>query len=167
MLCVDGGAGLLAALPTAYPEVPVQRCWAHKIRNVLNKVHKPDQAAIKAGLHRIMNAATLPPPSPPPAAMTIAGRAATPRRSRACAPTSPILLTCFRYPTLEERKAVKAHHAIGDVHEHGRLFNTRRRPMAAAATGVEIASLSFDPGRRPGQSKARASSCSERSRTIR
>jgi transposase-like protein len=167
MLCADGGAGLLAALPTAYPEVPVQRCWAHKIRNVLNKVHKPDQAAIKAGLHRIMNAATLPPPSPPPAAMTIAGRAATPRRSRACAPTSPILLTCFRYPTLEERKAVKAHHAIGDVHEHGRLFNTRRRPMAAAATGVEIASLSFDPGRRPGQSKARASSCSERSRTIR
>jgi Transposase, Mutator family len=28
MLCVDGGTGLLAALPTAYPEVPVQRCWA-------------------------------------------------------------------------------------------------------------------------------------------
>jgi putative transposase len=25
MLCVDGGAGLLAALPTAYPEIPVQR----------------------------------------------------------------------------------------------------------------------------------------------
>ena len=41
MLCVDGGAGLLAALPTAYPEAPVQRCWAHKIRNVLNKVRRP------------------------------------------------------------------------------------------------------------------------------
>lgn len=27
MLCVDGGSGLGAALPTAYPEVPVQRCW--------------------------------------------------------------------------------------------------------------------------------------------
>ena len=38
MLCVDGGAGLQAALPTAFPEIPVQRCWAHKIRNVLNKV---------------------------------------------------------------------------------------------------------------------------------
>jgi transposase-like protein len=37
MLCVDGGAGLLAALPTAYPGVPVQRCWAHKIRNLLTK----------------------------------------------------------------------------------------------------------------------------------
>ena len=44
MLCVDGGAGLLAALPTAFPGIPVQRCWAHKIRNVLNKVRKADQA---------------------------------------------------------------------------------------------------------------------------
>ena len=41
MLCVDGGeSGLLAALPTAFPDIPVQRCWAHKIRNVLNKVRK-------------------------------------------------------------------------------------------------------------------------------
>src|SRR5580658_10269221 len=38
MICVDAGSGLLAALPTAYPGVPVQRCWAHKIRNVLAKV---------------------------------------------------------------------------------------------------------------------------------
>jgi transposase-like protein len=60
MLCVDGGAGLLAALPTAYPEVPVQRCGAHKVRNVLNKVRKPDQATVKAGLHRVMTAASLP-----------------------------------------------------------------------------------------------------------
>jgi putative transposase len=40
MLCVDGGSGLLAALPTAFPDIPVQRCWAHKIRNVLAKVRK-------------------------------------------------------------------------------------------------------------------------------
>jgi integrase len=48
------------ALPIAYPEVPVQRCWAHKIRNVLSKVCKPDQQGIKSDLHRIMNATTLP-----------------------------------------------------------------------------------------------------------
>jgi transposase-like protein len=41
MLCVYGGSGLRAALPTAFPDIPVQRCWAHKIRNVLNKVRKP------------------------------------------------------------------------------------------------------------------------------
>jgi putative transposase len=29
MICVDGGAGLLAALPTILPGIAVQRCWAH------------------------------------------------------------------------------------------------------------------------------------------
>jgi transposase-like protein len=38
MICVDGGSGLLAALPTVYPGIAVQRCWAHKIRNILDKV---------------------------------------------------------------------------------------------------------------------------------
>jgi putative transposase len=60
MICVDGGAGLLAALPTAYPGVPVQRCWAHKIRNVLDKVRRADQPAVKADLHAVMNAKTVP-----------------------------------------------------------------------------------------------------------
>jgi hypothetical protein len=27
MLCVDGGSALLAALPTAFPDIPLQRCW--------------------------------------------------------------------------------------------------------------------------------------------
>ena len=31
-ICVDGGQGLLAALPTACHDIPVQRCRAHKIR---------------------------------------------------------------------------------------------------------------------------------------
>ena len=55
MICVDGGAGLLAALPMVYPGVPIQRCWAHKIRNVLGKVKKADRKAAKAGLHAIVN----------------------------------------------------------------------------------------------------------------
>ena len=58
MICTDGGQGLLAALPTVYPDVAVQRCWAHKIRNVLNKVKKTDQPPVKASLHAIMNAST-------------------------------------------------------------------------------------------------------------
>ena len=62
--------------------------------------------------------------------------------------------------------SAKAHHAIGDVHEHGRLYNTRRAPTQQPK-GEKIAPASLDPGRRLGQSKARASSCSQRSRTIR
>ena len=60
MICVDGGSGLLAALPTAYPGIPVQRCWAHKMRNVLGKVRGADQPAVKADLQAVMNAKTLP-----------------------------------------------------------------------------------------------------------
>src|SRR3984893_14876047 len=40
MICVDGGTGLLAALPVVLPDLPVQRCWAHKIRNILDKIKK-------------------------------------------------------------------------------------------------------------------------------
>jgi len=56
LIVVDGGTGLLAALPLVYAHVPVQRCWAHKIRNILEKAKKKDQAEMKSHLHRIMNA---------------------------------------------------------------------------------------------------------------
>lgn len=56
MIIVDGGKGLLAALPFVYPSIPVQRCWAHKTRNVLNYVRKADQEAVKADLHKISHA---------------------------------------------------------------------------------------------------------------
>jgi putative transposase len=126
MLCVDGGSGLLAALPTAFPDIPVQRCWAHKIRNVLNKVRKPDQAAIKASLHRIMNAATL------PAAWSAMRRfadyweSAYPRAVACLRCDLDDLLTCFRYPTLAERKAVRTTNAI---ERRFREVRRRTRPM--------------------------------------
>ena len=53
----DGGAGLLATLPLVFPHVKVQRCWAHKSRNVLDKVKLVDREAVKRGLNRISNAA--------------------------------------------------------------------------------------------------------------
>jgi transposase-like protein len=126
MLCVDGGSGLLAALPTAFPDIPVQRCWAHKIRNVLNKVRKPDQAAIKAGLHRIMNATIL------PAAWSAARRFADrwgsiyPKAVACLRADLADLLTCFRYATLEERKAVRTTNAI---ERRFREVRRRTRPM--------------------------------------
>ena len=56
MICVDGGQGLIAALPIVYHGLPVQRCWAHTIRNILNKVRVADQQAVKADVHAVMNA---------------------------------------------------------------------------------------------------------------
>jgi putative transposase len=41
-----------------YDKIPVQRCWAHKVRNVLNKVRKAHETSLKADLHAVMNADT-------------------------------------------------------------------------------------------------------------
>ena len=59
LIVVDGGKGLDAALPLVYGHVPVQRCWAHKTRNVLNYVKKADHESVKKDLQRISHAQTL------------------------------------------------------------------------------------------------------------
>lgn len=59
LIVTDGGKGLKAALPLVFAQVPVQLCWAHKTRNVLDKVRRPDQPVVKKDLHRISHAQTL------------------------------------------------------------------------------------------------------------
>lgn len=56
LIVTDGGAGLLAALPLVYPRVRVGRCWAHKSRNVLDKVRPAERQRVKRDLHRISHA---------------------------------------------------------------------------------------------------------------
>jgi putative transposase len=112
MICVDGGAGLLAALPTAFPGVAVQRCWAHKIRNILNKVRRGDQPAVKADLHAVMNAKTV--PQARSAARRFADRWAKdyPKAVACLRDDLDELLTCWRYNSLAERKTVRTTNAI-------------------------------------------------------
>lgn len=53
MITTDGGNGLRNALEVAYPRIVRQHCWAHKTRNVLDKVKKTDQQKVKKDLTRI------------------------------------------------------------------------------------------------------------------
>ena len=62
MICTDGWQGLLAALPIDFHRVPVQRCLAHTIRNILDKIRVADQPAVKRALHKVTNAENLPEP---------------------------------------------------------------------------------------------------------
>jgi putative transposase len=57
LIATDGGTGLHQALQIVYPKTLLQRCWAHKARNVLDRVKKKDQPAVKKGLTRISHAA--------------------------------------------------------------------------------------------------------------
>jgi transposase-like protein len=126
MICVDGGSGLLGALPTAFPGIAVQRCWAHKIRNVLDKVKKADQPAVKRALHKIMN-------SPNAPAARAAARKFTDRfedkypTAVACLRNDlDELLTCFRYKSQEQRRKVRTTNAI---ERRFREVRRRTRPM--------------------------------------
>ena len=56
LIVTDGGTGLHGALQIVYPKILTQRCWAHKSRNVLDKVKKADQPALKKALNRISHA---------------------------------------------------------------------------------------------------------------
>jgi len=52
----DGNLGFWAALRQVYPETREQRCWKHKVANVLDKLPKRLQAKAKELLHEIMYA---------------------------------------------------------------------------------------------------------------
>jgi transposase-like protein len=56
LMTTDGGNGLRNALEVVYPRIPRQHCWAHKTRNVLDKVKKTDQEKVKKDLTRISHA---------------------------------------------------------------------------------------------------------------
>ena len=56
LITTDGGNGLRNALEVVYPRILRQHCWAHKMRNVLDKVKKVDQDKVKKDLNRISHA---------------------------------------------------------------------------------------------------------------
>ena len=53
LIVTDGCAGLAAAIQTVYPRVAHQRCWVHKMRNILEKVRRRDHDAVKADAQAI------------------------------------------------------------------------------------------------------------------
>jgi transposase-like protein len=126
MICVDGGSGLLAALPSVLHGIPVQRCWAHKIRNILDKVRKADQPKVKRAVHKIMNAATQ------SAARSAARRFAKRFQNHYPAAVACLrndldeLLTCFRYRSEDQRRKVRTTNAI---ERRFREVRRRTRPM--------------------------------------
>ena len=56
MVAGDGNLGIWGALSNVYPGVLEQRCWNHKIMNVLDRLPKKAQAQGKLGLQRIFSA---------------------------------------------------------------------------------------------------------------
>src|SRR5262250_1853816 len=49
----DGCPGLARALETVYPRVRHQRCWVHKMRNILEKVKRRNEQQVKSEAQKI------------------------------------------------------------------------------------------------------------------
>ena len=56
LIITDGCPGLAAAIQVVYPRVLHQRCWVHKMRNLLEKAKKRDYEAIKTDAQAIYQA---------------------------------------------------------------------------------------------------------------
>jgi putative transposase len=140
MICVDGGSGLLAALPTAYPGIPVQRCWAHKMRNVLNKVRVADQPAVKADLHAVMNARTHPQARSAARRFADHWEADYPKAVACLRDDLDELLTCWCYKSVAERKKVRTTNAI---ERRFREVRRRTRPMGVFSDRTSMDRILF------------------------
>jgi transposase-like protein len=140
MICVDGGTGLLAALPMVYPGVPIQRCWAHKIRNVLAKVRVADQSAAKADLHAVMHAKTLPQARSAARRFADHWEADYPKAVACLRDDLDELLTCWRYKSVAERKKVRTTNAI---ERRFREVRRRTRPMGVFSDRTSMDRILF------------------------
>ena len=56
LVITDGCPGLAAAIPAVYPRARHQRCWVHKMRNILEKVRRADHDTVKRDAQQIYQA---------------------------------------------------------------------------------------------------------------
>jgi transposase-like protein len=140
VIVTDGGAGLLAALPLVYPRARVQRCWAHKTRNVLDKVRRADRERLKRDLHRISHAPHR------PAARSAARRFVErwnphyPLAVRCLAQDLEELLTFFHFEDDAWRRATRTTNAI---ERRFREVRRRTRPMGVMADHHSVERILF------------------------
>lgn len=94
----DGALGFWAALREVFPETREERCWVHKIANVLDKLPKSLQAKAKAALHEMMNAPTRSACEKLVKAFVAEYEAKYPKATKALSTETDKLMTHFDFP---------------------------------------------------------------------
>jgi transposase-like protein len=140
LIVTDGGAGLLAALPLVYPRVPEQRCWAHKTRNVLDRVRHADREAFKRDLHRISHAANRTAARAAARRLTERWRARYPAAVRCLVQDLDALLEFLRFDDDAWRTATRTTNAI---ERRFREVRRRTRPMGVFSDRPSIDRILF------------------------
>lgn len=141
VIIVDGGAGLLSALPEVYPDVRIQRCWAHKVRNVTDKVRKADREKVKRSLQQIYNAPNLVKARSAARRFKERWEEKYPRAVRCLRNDLNELLTCFHISKDEDwRRQIRTTNAI---ERRFREVRRRTRPMGVFSDRTSMERILF------------------------
>jgi len=135
VICADGGQGLISILPEVYPNIPLQRCWAHKVRNILDKVPRKKQSSVKRGLQKIYTAKNLVEAQTYAARWTRSWKDKYPKAVKCLHDDIEDLLTCFQFTDLTFRKAIRTTNAI---ERRFREVRRRTRPMGVFSNRTSI-----------------------------
>jgi len=98
LIITDGCAGLAAALETVYPQVPHQRCWVHKMRNISQAVRRRDHDRVKQDAQKIYLAPSLAAARKAFACFRWNWQTAYPRVVRSLEKDLPDLLNFYAFP---------------------------------------------------------------------
>lgn len=126
VISVDGGKGLISAIRSVYPLIPLQRCWAHKMRNIMNYVKKNDHLRVKHGLVKIYTAESYQEARVYARTWADRWKDAYPRAVKCLRNDLDDLLTCFSFSDPSYRKQVRTTNAIERTF---REVKRRTRPM--------------------------------------
>jgi putative transposase len=128
VLSVDGGKGLLSVLHDHYDTIPIQRCWAHKIRNITEKVRVRDREAVKKGLQKIYAAAHLLQARQRAGAWRKQWEQHYPHAVKCLFSDIEDLFTCFQFKDPAFRKSIRTTNLI---ERRFKEVRRRTRPMGA------------------------------------
>lgn len=120
LIVADGAAGLWSALERVYPGVPRQLCWAHKIRNVQDKLPKKAWHTCLGEAKEIYQAPTRKKATERYFNWSRKWKRKYPKAVKCLCKDIDRLLVCFSYP-LRHRKSIRTTNPIE------RLFREVRR----------------------------------------
>jgi len=126
VISVDGGKGLLSVLRDHYGSIPLQRCWTHKIRNIVDKVRKKDQQPVKEGLRRIYGAQDVVQARRKAGSWKRQWEGRYPSAVKCLLSDIDDLFTCFQFKNLAFRKSIRTTNLI---ERRFKEVRRRTRPM--------------------------------------
>ena len=121
-------------------QIPHQRCWAHKTRNILNTVKRADQKALKTALHRISHAKNLITAQQAAQRFVQQWQKVYPKASACLLKDLPELLTFLRIQIPLHRKVLRTTNAI---ERRFKEVQRRTRPMGVFSDYTNIDRIMF------------------------